>query len=186
MPELLLCYSLRCSHFVFSARFGGSLYRFNFAFCSTTYVCPLSHLSLLGFVTFVIFTLRCHLFFILRSHRYSSYNRALSHNIFHSSFLMKPVAETWSIQLPLVLWFKSMRFVLDECQNFFSFAHFRAAIRVSSSRFGAAFYCFNFAFCSTSYVRPLYHLSLLGFVTFVISTLCCHLFSLLRSHRFSS
>ena len=64
-----------------------------------------------------------------------------------------------------------MRFVLDEYQNFFSFAHFRAAILVSSSRFGAAFYCFNFAFCSTTYVRPLSHLSLLGFVPYVFFTL---------------
>ena len=39
-----------------------------FAFCSTTYVRPLSPLCLLGFVTLEFFRLRCHLFFIPRFH----------------------------------------------------------------------------------------------------------------------
>ena len=83
-------------------------------------------------------------------------------------------------KVPLIL------FVLDECRNFFSVAHFDAAILVFCACFGAAFYCFNCAFCSTTYVHPLSNLSLLGFVTFVIFTLRCHLFFIFCSHRFSS
>ena len=64
------------SHFfpailVFSARLGAASCGFNFFFCSTTDVRPLSHLSLLALVTFVFFTLRCHLFFLLGCHLFS-------------------------------------------------------------------------------------------------------------------
>ena len=48
-------------------------------------------------------------------------------------------------------------------QNFFSVAHFGAAILVFSARFFAASCCCNFSFCSTTYVRPLPQLSLLAF-----------------------
>ena len=58
----------------------------NFAFCSTTYVRPLSHLSLLSFVTFVFFTLRCHLFFILRCHLFFFINSCVLS--YHVSFLL--------------------------------------------------------------------------------------------------
>ena len=55
---------------------------------------------------------------------------------------------------------------------------------VFSARFGASFCCFTFAFGSTTYVCRLFHLSLLGFVTFVFFTLRCHLFLILRCHLF--
>ena len=95
---------------------------------------------------------------------------------------MKPEGEKFSILLrfvllSVVLYSTSILFGLDECQKFFSVSHVGAAILVFSVRFGAAFDCFTFFFCSTIYVRPLSHLSLLGFVTFVISTFLCNLFS---------
>ena len=62
--------------------------------------------------------------------------------------------------------------------EFFFVAHVGAAVLIFSARFGAA--CFTFVFCSTSYVRILSHLSLLGFVSFVFFTLRCHLFFILR------
>ena len=70
------------------------------------------------------------------------------------------------------------------CRDFFTFAPFGEAILVFFARFGAALYFFDFAFCSTTYVRPLSHLSLLGFVTFVFFTLRCHLFFIHRCHLF--
>ena len=78
----------------------------------------------------------------------------------------------------------SILFVLHKCRNFFSVAQFGAAILLFSARFGAAFCCCNFAFCSTTYVRPLSHLSLLAFVTFVFFTLRFDLFFIFRSHLF--
>ena len=88
---------------VFSARFAAAFCCFDFAFCSTTSVRPRSHLSLLGFVTFVYFTLRFHFFFIHRCNPFSSYTHALTPTIFHFSYPMKPPGETLSILLPLVL-----------------------------------------------------------------------------------
>ena len=63
-------------------------------------------------------------------------------------------------------YYTSILFMLHKCRNFFSVAHFSAAILVFPARLGAASCCCNFAFCSTTYVRPLSHLSLLAFVTF--------------------
>ena len=83
-------------------------------------------------------------------------------------------------------YYTSILFVLHKCRKFFSVAHFSAAIVVFSARFGAAFCCFNFAFCWSTNVRPISHLPLLGFVTFVFFTLRCQLFFILRSHLFSS
>ena len=77
-----------------------------------------------------------------------------------------------------------MVFLLDERRNFFSVSQFNAANLVFSARFGAVLYCFNFGFCSTTYVHPLSHLPVLGFVTFVFYTLRCHLFFKLRPHTF--
>ena len=71
-------------------------------------------------------------------------------------------------------YYTSILFVLHKCRNFFSVAHFGATILPFSARFVAASYCCNFAFCSSTYVRPLSHLSLLGFGTFVFFTLRCH------------
>ena len=79
-------------------------------------------------------------------------------------------------------YYSSIVFVLHKCWNFFSVALFGAAVLVFSARFGAVSCCCNFAFCSTTYVRPLSHLSLLAFVTFVFLTLRSHLFFILRCH----
>ena len=74
-------------------------------------------------------------------------------------------------------YYTSILFVLHKCLNFFSVAHFGAAILVFFALFGAASCCCNFAFCSTTYVRPLSHLSLLAFVTFVFSHFAVTYFS---------
>ena len=109
------------------------------------------------------------------------------------SFLLPDEAPGWNVVYSIVYcstvccslnYYRSILFVLHKCQNLFCVAHFCGAILVFSARFGAASFCCNFAFCSTSYVRPLSHLSLLAFVTFVFFTLCCHLFFILRSHLF--
>ena len=102
---------------------------------------------------------------------------------------MKPLGETSLILLSVLLpsaanFYTSILSVLHKYRNFFSVAHFRAAILVLSPPFGAASYCCNFAFCSTNYVRPFSHLSLLAFVTFVFFTLRGHLFFILRCHLF--
>ena len=81
-------------------------------------------------------------------------------------------------------YYTSILFVVLKRRNFFSVAHFCAAIVVFSARFCAAFCYFNFTFCSRTYVRPLSHLSLLGFVTFVFFTLRCQLFFILRCHLY--
>ena len=78
----------------------------------------------------------------------------------------------------------SKLFVVDDCRNFFPVEHFGASIPVFSARFSVVFSCFNFAFCSTTYVRPLSHLFLLGFVTFVFFRFRCHLFFILRCQLF--
>ena len=91
------------------------------------------------------------------------------------------MGETLSILLPVVslsvvLQIASKLFVLEECPNFFCVAHFGVAILVFSARFGVAFYCFKFAFCSTTFVRPLSHLST-GFCHFRnFHTLFSHIF----------
>ena len=104
---------------------------------------------------------------------------------------MKPLGETPLILLSVVLpsvcslnYYTSIHFVLHKCRHFFCVAHFGAAILSFSARFGAALCCCNFAFCSTTYVRPLSHLSLLAFVTFDFFTLRCLLFFKLRCHLF--
>ena len=123
---------------------------------------------------------------------FSSSTHVLSHTVFHFSYLMEPLRETSLILLCCSTVCGSLNyytctsilFVLHKCRNFFCVAHFGAAILVFSARFGAASCCCNFAFCSTTYVRPLSHLSLLAFVTFVFFTLRCHLFFILRCHLF--
>ena len=176
---------------VFSSRPGAASFCCNFAFCSTTIVRPLFHLSLLAFVTFVFFTLRCQLFFILRCHLFFFINScAFSYCL---SFLLPDEASGQNVFKSTVRCFTvrcslnydtSILFVLQKCQNFFYVAHLGAAILVFSARFGAASCFCNFAFCWTTYVRPLSHLSLLAFVTFVSSRLRCHLFFILRCHLF--
>ena len=155
-------------------------------FCSSTYVRPLSHLSLLAFVTFVFLTLRCHLvliflslFFFINSCSFSyclSFllpDEASGRNVVNSTVCYSTVCCSFN-------YYTSILFVLHKCQNFFSVGHFGAAILVSSVPFGSASCCCNFAFCSTTYVRPLSQLSLLSFVTFVFFTLRFQLFFILR------
>ena len=192
MKELLLCCALRCSHSRFS-RFGAASCSWNFAFCSSYYVRPLSHLSLLAFATFVFFTIRCHLFFIPRFHLFffitsCAFSYCLSfllrdeaswRNVVNSTVCCSTVCCSLNYRTSILL-------VLHKCRNFLSVAHFVAAIIVFFACFGAASCRLNFAFCSTTYVRRLSHLSLLAFVTFVIFTLRCHLFFILRFHLFSS
>ena len=74
--------------------------------------------------------------------------------------------------------------VEHKCPNSFFVAHFGAAILVFYASFGAACWCCNFAFCSSTYVRPLSHLSLMAFVTFLFFTLRCHPLFVLRCHLF--
>ena len=188
MPELLLCCALRCSH----SRHSLAL-RF-FAFCSTTYYRPLSHLSLLAFVTLVFFTLRCPLFFILRGHLFFFINScAFSYFL---SFLLPDEASGRNVVNSTVCcstvccslnYYTSILFVLHKFRNFFCVAHFGAAILVFCAHFGADSCCFNFVSWSTPCARPLSHVSLLGFfVTFVFLTLRCHLFFILSFHLFFS
>ena len=158
-----------------------------FAFCSTTHGRPLSHLSLLAFVTFEFFPLRCHLFFILRCKVFFFINfctfsyclsfvlpdEAYGRNVVNSTVCCSTVC--CSTVCCSLNYNTSIPFVLHKTQKFFCVAHFGAAILVFSARFGAASCSCNFAFCSTTYVHPLSHLSLLAFVTFVFFTLRCHL-----------
>ena len=152
---------------VFSARFGAAFCCFNFAFCSTTYVYvrPLSHLSLLAFVTFVFFTLRCHLFFILRCHLFFILRCHLFFFInscafsYCLSFLLPDEASGRNVVNSAVCcssvfcslnYYTSIHFVLQKSRNFFWVTHFGAAILVFPARFVAASGCCNFAFCSTT------------------------------------
>ena len=94
------------------------------------------------FFTFVNFTLCCNLFFLHRSHRFSSETHALSHCIFDSSYLKKPVGETLSILLPVVLLsvvleITSILFVLDECRKVL----LCCTLRYSHSRLFCALRC---------------------------------------------
>ena len=166
----------------FSARFGDTFCCLNFGFCWSSYVRPFSPLSLLAFVTFVIFTIRCQVFFICLCHLFLIIN--LWAFLCYLWFLL-PDETCWrnlvnstvccSSVCCSLKYYTSILFVLHKCNNFFSVAHFGSAL-VFSARFGAAFFCFNFAFCWSSYVCPLSHLSLLAFVTFVFFTLRFQLF----------
>ena len=169
----------KCLNFFYVAHFGAAIVslsaRLGAAFGWSTYVCPLSHLSFLCFVTFVFFTLRCQLFFIFRCHLFLFINSCAFSN--YLSFLL-PDEARWrnvvnstvrccSVCLSLN-YYTSILFVLHKCRNFFSVAHFGASIVVFSARFGAAFRCFNFAFCWSTYARLLAHLSFTGFCHFRI------------------
>ena len=128
-------------------------------------------LSIVYFSLFAVtyfFILRCHLFSFIIS-------RAFSYCL---SFLLPDEASERNVAKSTVCfstvfcslnYYTSILFVLHKFRNFFCVAHFGAAILVFSARLGAASCCCNFAFCSTTYVRPLSHRSFLGFVTFVFS-----------------
>ena len=181
------------ANLVFSVQFRASLCCCNFAFCSTTYVRPLSHPSLLAFVTFFnihnslspIFHTSLSPFFFINLCAFSyclSFllpDEASGRNVVNSTVCCSTVCCSLN-------YYTSILFMLQKCRSLFSVAHFGAAILVFSARFGAASCCCNFAFCSTTYVRPLSHLSLLAFATFAIFTLRCHLFFIIRFIFFSS
>ena len=112
------------ANLVFSARFGAVFYFVNFGFCSTTYDHPLSHLSLLAFVTFVFFTLRCRLFFILRRRFFPFINScAFSYCL---SFLLPDEASGRNVVNSTVfcstvccslIYYTSILLVLHQCRN---------------------------------------------------------------------
>ena len=116
-----------------------------FAFCSTTHGRPLSHLSLLAFVTSECFTFRCHLYFILRCHLFFFINvSAFSYCL---SLLLPNKVSRRNVVNSIVCFFtgfcslkyyNSILFVLHKCRNFLSVAKFGAAILVFSARFVAA------------------------------------------------
>ena len=138
---------------VFSARFGATFCCFKFYFCWRTYVRPLSHLSLLGFVTFVFFTLCCQLFFILPCHLFFFINPSVLS--YYLSFLLPDEACERSVLnsnvcCPSVCcsslccslnYHTSILFVIHKYRNFCSVAHFRAANVVFFAGLGAAFCC---------------------------------------------
>ena len=66
-------------------------------------------------------------------------------------------------------YYRSILFVLHNCRDF-PVAHFGAAILFSACSVAASCCC-HFAFCSTTNVFRLSHLSLLDFVTFVFFTI---------------
>ena len=121
-------------------------------------------------------------FFYINSGGFSYYlsfllpNKAWRRKMLNFTFCCSSVCCSLNYYTPIL-------FVPHKCLNFFSVAHFCAAIVVFSAHFGAAFCCFNFAFFWSTYVRPLSHLSLLGFVTFVFFTLRCQLFFILRCQQ---
>ena len=180
---------------VFSARFDAAFCCFNFAFCWSSYVRPLSHLSLLGFVTFVLFALRSQLFFIFRCHL-SFFINPCVFSYYLSSFL--PDEGCWRNVVNSVVccssvccslnYYTPILFVLHKCRIFFPVAHlsFGAANVVVSARFGAAFCCFNFTFCWSTYVRSLSHLSLLGLSLSYFSQFAVSFFSYFAVTFFSS
>ena len=191
MQELLLFCALRCSHCrLFCAR-PCCFLLLHLAFCGSTYVRPLSRLSLLCFVTFVFFTLRCLLFFILRFHLLLIINSCAFSN--YLSFLLPDEASGRNVVNFIVCcssvcislkYYRSILFVLHKVLNFFSVLQFGAAVVVFSARYCAAFCCFTFAFCWSTYVRPPSHPSLLCFVTFVFFTLRCQVFFFINSCDF--
>ena len=205
-----LCYALRCCLLLlqlcllmkhlrssaFSPLFTGfchfrifhtSLSRFGAAFCCLHFAFslrPLSHLCILGFVTFAFFTLRCQLFFILPCHLYffiktCAFSYCLSFLLSDEACVRNVINSTvcCSSGCCSLNYYTSILFVLHKYRNFFSVAHFCSTIVVFSARFSAAFCCVNFAFCWSTYVRPLSHLSLLGFVTFFFSHFAVSYFS---------
>ena len=128
---------------------------------------------------------RFQIFFYINSCAFPFYlwfllpGEACGRNVFNSTVCGSSVC--WSLN-----YHTSILFVLHKCRNFFSVGRYRASIVVFSARIGAAFGWFNSALCSTTYVLPLFHLSLLGSVTFVFFTLRCQLFFILRCHLLSS
>ena len=161
MPELLLCCALLCRH----CRLICSLLC---CFLLLQLRLLLKHLRSAAFSPF--FTEFCH-FRIFHTWLSAIFHISLSPFILHKlmRFLISPTWwSLWSKRayfyclllfrlffLFFLNYYTSTLSVLHKCRNFFSVAHFCAAIVVFSGRFGAAFCCFNFAFCWSTYFRPL-------------------------------
>ena len=156
MPELLLCCALLCSN-------SRLLWALLCCHLLLQLCLLLKHLrssafslSLLGFVSFVFFPLRCQLFFVLAFHLFFFINSCAFS--YYLSFLLPDEACGQNVvnstvscySAFFVNYYTSILFVLHKCLNFFSVEHFCAAIVVFSARFGAAFCYFNFAFCWTT------------------------------------
>ena len=192
MRELLLCCALRCSHsrlfcahwccllllqlcLLFNHRRTSAFSPFSTGFCHFcifhTSLSPIFFTSLSPFFFINSCAFSYCLSFLLP-------DEACELNVVNSTVCCSTVCCSLN-------YYTSILFVLHKCRKFFSVAHFGAAILVFSACFGAASCCCNFAFCSTTYVRPLSHRSLLAFVTFVIFKLGCHLSFILRCHLFS-
>ena len=184
MPELLLCCALRCSHsrLFFALRCCPLLLQLCLLFI---------HVRSSAFSSFstafchfcIFFTLRCHLFFLLRCLLFFFINSCAL--LYCLSFVLPDEASGRNVVNSTVFcspgccslnYYTSIFFVLHNRRNFFSVAYFVEAILVFSARFSGASCCCNFAFCSTTYVCTLSHLSLLAFVTYVFFTLRCNLF----------
>ena len=99
-----------------------------------------------GFYHFHVFHTSLLPFFFINSCTFSYYlsfllpDETSGINVFNSTVCCSSVCCS-------LKYYTSIPFVLHKCRNFFSVAHFCAAIVVFSARFGAAFCCFNFAFC---------------------------------------
>ena len=101
-----------------------------------------------------LFTLRCQLVFIFLCQLYLFINRccfsyylpfllpdqACGRNVVNSTVCC------FSVCCPLNYLTSLILFILHNCRNFLSASHFGPSL-VFSARFGAAFCCFNFAFC---------------------------------------
>ena len=175
MPELLLCCALRFSH----CRLFCAL---RFCLLLLHFCLLLKHLRSSAFSPFL--TGFCH--FRIFSHFAVSYFSYFAVTFvfinscafsYYHSFLLPDEACGRDVVKSSVCCsslccslnsYTSILFVLHKCRYFFSVAHFSAAIVVFSARFGAAFCCFNFAFCWSAYVRPLSHVFFSGFCHFCI------------------
>ena len=158
MAELLLCCALRCSRCrLFCALRCWLLLLQLCLLVNHLRSSAFSPFSTGFFVTFVCFTLRCHMFIILRCHLFFFINWCACS--YYLSFLLPDEASGRDVVYSTVCcstvcsslnYYTSMLFVLRQCRNFFSVAHFGAAILVFSARFRSASCCFNFAFWSTT------------------------------------
>ena len=151
MPELLHCCTLPCSHCRLFCALPCCLLLLQLCLL-------LKHLSSSAFSPFftgfchfrifhtwlsAIFILRCQVFFFIKSCAFLYYlsfllpDEACGRNVVNSTLCCSSVCCSLN-------YYTSILYVLHKFRNFFSVAHFGAAIVVFSARFGAAFCCFNF------------------------------------------
>ena len=187
MLELLLCCALLCSHCPLFCALPCCLLLLQLCLL-------LKHLRSFAFSPF--FTGFCH-FRIFHTSLSAIFHTSLSPFIlyknscafsYYLSFLLPDEACGRNVVNSNVCWslnyYTSIVFVLHKCRKFISVAPFGAAIVVFCALFGASFCCFILAFFWSTCVRPLSHLSLLGFLTFEFFTLRWQLFFTLRCHLF--